>query len=83
MPAFVPTGTVLLVITMASAGRCGASESTTAHSAERSAEPSSELGVPTARKTSLALLTALAKSVVKLSRLAATLRCTSSVSPGS
>ena len=48
--AFVPTGTVLLVTTIgvgaAGAARCS---STTVHSADRSAAPSSLCGVPTAR----------------------------------
>ena len=67
--ALVPTGTVLLMTTIASWRKCGAMSSTTAHRADRSAAPSSACGVPTARNTSLAAPTAAARSVVKCSRL--------------
>ena len=61
----------------------GRARSTTAQRAERSAEPSSAGGVPTARKTSRAVFAAAARSVVKCSRPPATLRATSSARPGS
>ena len=52
--ALVPTGTVLLSTTMASAVRWGAISATTAHKAVRSASPLAFGGVPTARNTSFA-----------------------------
>ena len=83
MRAAVPTGTVLLVTTMASRRKCCAMLSTTASSAVKSADPSVAAGVPTARKTSFAVLMAEGASVVKCSRSASTLRTTSSARPGS
>ena len=64
----VPTGTVLLVITIAFGGSFGAIWSTTVQSACRSAEPSAAGGVPMARKTCRLERTAGARSVVNLSR---------------
>jgi hypothetical protein len=83
MRAAVPTGTVLLVMTMASRRRCGAMASTTENSALKSADPSAAGGVPTAKNTSRAGLIAAGVSVVKCNRSASKLRTTSSSRPGS
>ncbi len=83
MRAAVPTGTVLFVTTIASGRKCGARESTTFHRIDKSAEPSIAGGVPTAKNTMRAVLTAASRSVVKCNRAASKLRDTNSESPGS
>jgi hypothetical protein len=55
----------------------------TAQTADRSASPWSDCGVPTAMKISRADWTADARSVVKLSRPSRLFRWTNSSSPGS
>ncbi len=80
---FVPTGTVLLMTTIVSSVTWGASPSTTAQRLLKFAEPSSLLGVPTARNTIWAPPAPAARSVVKCKRPLSALRRTSSSRPGS
>ncbi len=85
LPA-VPTGTVLLVMTIfsgPSAGMLRPTVSATASTCCRSAEPSSPGGVPTAMKMTSAPRTASATSVVKRMRPSERLRSTSGSRPGS
>ena len=81
--AFVPTGTVLLMTTIASFPKCGAIDSSAVQRIRKSAEPSSRWGVPTARKTQTASGTASAVLLVNFKRPACEFRTTSSTNPGS
>ncbi len=79
----VPTGTVLLVITIRSPSIARPMPAAAATTALRSAEPSSSGGVPTAMKMMYDARTAPATSVVKERRPSATFRLTSALRPGS
>ena len=79
----VPTGTVDLVTTILGSFMWRPISRATARTCWRSAEPSSPGGVPTAMKITRAPRTAASRSVVKVSRPSAWLRCTIGSSPGS
>ena len=79
----VPTGTVLFVTTTISRDMCRPIVSATPSTCERSADPSSSGGVPTAMNTTSAACTDAATSVVKRRRPCDWLRSTRASRPGS
>ncbi len=79
----VPTGTVLLVMTIFGARKFSPMVRATASTWRRSADPSSSGGVPTAMNTTSARRTASPTSAVNCSRPSRWLRDTRGSSPGS
>ena len=81
--AAVPTGTVDLFTRIFGPFIARPISRATSSTCDRSADPSSSCGVPTAMKSTSLARTASARSVVKRKRSSATLRGTSSFKPGS